>query len=120
MLIKRSIRTADAAQASPTPPHDRAVATDADKATDGVQLLQVGETISSAGPLTRVFISTDLNCAVNHRDDVDPEFFGDTACATLLATGGVLYGPDAIPAGNVTEVPFTPVSQTPVTGTGTR
>jgi uncharacterized repeat protein (TIGR01451 family) len=77
--------------------------------------------IGSAGPLTRVEISPDLNCAVDHTGDTDPEFFGDTACGTLLASGGTLYGPANIPAGGSASprTAFTPVSQSPVTGTGT-
>ncbi|MEO8424002.1 MAG: fibronectin type III domain-containing protein [Actinomycetota bacterium] len=77
--------------------------------------------IGSAGPLTRVEISPDLNCAVDHTGDADPEFFGDTACGTLLAAGGTLFGPASIPAGGSASprTAFTPVSQSAVTGTGT-
>jgi uncharacterized repeat protein (TIGR01451 family) len=77
-------------------------------------------TISSSGPLTSVGISTDLNCSVNHTGDTDGEFFGDTACGTLVAMGGVLYGPAAIPAGGAAtpRTTYTEVSQTAVTGTG--
>ena len=77
--------------------------------------------INSSGPLTTVDVSTDLNCAVNHTGDADGEFFGDTACGTLLATGGTLYGPADIPAGGSASprTAFTPVSQSPITGTGT-
>ena len=74
--------------------------------------------ITSAGPLTKISISDELNCAVNRIDDVDGEFFGDTACATEIAVGGTLYGPSFIPAGN-SPVGFTPISQSPVTGAGT-
>jgi hypothetical protein len=75
--------------------------------------------ISSAGPLNNIFISTQLNCQVNHVGDTDFEFFGDVpgACATEIATGGTTYGPSNIPAGN-DPGGFTPVSQTPVTGDG--
>jgi uncharacterized repeat protein (TIGR01451 family) len=75
--------------------------------------------ISSAGPLTNIFISTQLNCQVDHVGDTDHEFFGGVpgACATELATGGTTYGPSSIPAGN-DPGGFTPVSQTPVTGDG--
>jgi uncharacterized repeat protein (TIGR01451 family) len=75
--------------------------------------------ISSAGPLTNIFISTQLNCQVDHAGDTDHEFFGGVpgACATELATGGTTYGPSSIPAGN-SPGGFTPVSQTPVTGDG--
>ena len=77
--------------------------------------------ITSTGPLTSVFASSDLNCAVNHTGDSSPEFFGTTACATLIATGGTLYGPANIPAGENASprTTFTPVSQTAVTGAGT-
>jgi hypothetical protein len=43
--------------------------------------------IISAGPLTNIFISSDLNCAVDHTGDTSPEFFGATACGTLVAVG---------------------------------
>jgi hypothetical protein len=75
--------------------------------------------IASAGPLTNIFISTELNCQVDHAGDSDHEFFGGIpgACATELATGGTTYGPSSIPAGN-SPGGFTPVSQSPVTGNG--
>ena len=75
--------------------------------------------ITSTGPLTNISTSSDLNCQVNHTGDASGEFFGTPgACGTLIAIGGTLYGPATIPAGPTT-VGFTPVSQTPVTGTGT-
>jgi uncharacterized repeat protein (TIGR01451 family) len=77
-------------------------------------------TITSAGPLTNIFLSDVLNCQVDHSGDADHEFFGGVpgACATEIATGGHIYGPDSIPAGN-DPGGYTPVSQTAVTGTGT-
>lgn len=77
--------------------------------------------IESAGPLTRVVLGDDLNCGVNHRDDQRGEFFGDLACATLVATGGTLYGPANIPAGGSAQprTEYTLVSQSPVQGAGT-
>ena len=77
-------------------------------------------TITSPGPLTAIETTPDLNCAVNHADDVEGEWFQDTACGTLVATGGVLYGPADIPAGEhaTPRTPWTPVSQT-MSGTGT-
>jgi uncharacterized repeat protein (TIGR01451 family) len=77
--------------------------------------------ISSAGPLTRVEISPQLNCAVDHSGDIHPEFFDDTACGTLLAVGGVLYGPSSIPAGDSASprTDYTEISQSGVTGAGT-
>jgi uncharacterized repeat protein (TIGR01451 family) len=77
--------------------------------------------IISAGPLTNIKITSDLNCAVNHAADSSPEFYGETACGTLVAVGGTLYGPALIPAGGAASprTPFTPVSQSAVTGAGT-
>jgi uncharacterized repeat protein (TIGR01451 family) len=77
--------------------------------------------IGSPGPLTTVDVSTDLNCAVNHSGDAAGEFYGDTACGTLLASAGTLYGPAEIPAGDDASprTAFTPVSQSAVTGSGT-
>jgi len=78
------------------------------------------QSILSAGPLTRVQISDDLNCAVDHTGDTSPEFFGDTACGTLVAVGGTLYGPAYIPAGGsaAPRTTFTAISQSAVTGSG--
>ncbi|HTL86310.1 MAG TPA: hypothetical protein VL856_14075 [Acidimicrobiia bacterium] len=94
----------------------------------GVALLTLGafgiepafatQSITTAGPLTNVSITGDLNCAVNHTGDTSGEFFDDTACATEIAIGTDVYGPDTIPAGN-TPIAFTPVSQSAVTGSGT-
>ena len=78
-------------------------------------------TITSAGPLTSVGISTDLNCSVNHTGDSSGEFYGGTACATLVSLAGVLYGPAGIPAGGGASprTTYTPVSQSAITGAGT-
>jgi uncharacterized repeat protein (TIGR01451 family) len=82
-------------------------------------------TITSSGPgLTRIQISDRLNCSVNHAMDAKGEFFLDTACGTLVAVGATLFGPANIPAGDgpgraSPRTPFTPVSQSAVTGTGT-
>lgn len=77
-------------------------------------------TITSAGPLTAVGISDQLNCSVNHMDDAAGEFFDDTACGTFIVVDGTMYfSPAAIPAGLPSATPFTPVSQTGPTGTGT-
>lgn len=81
--------------------------------------------IESAGPLTKIEISDTLNCSVRHAvDGTVGEFFGDTACGTFLAAGGKVYGPADIPGGSPLTgsakfLPFTPVSQTKVTGRGT-
>ena len=59
-----------------------------------------GGEITSAGPLTSVRTTADLNCAVNYAGDTSSEFFGTTACGTFLASGGILYGPADVPAGS--------------------
>jgi uncharacterized repeat protein (TIGR01451 family) len=77
--------------------------------------------IVSSGPLTRVEISDLLHCTVRHVGDERSEWYGDTACGTLLATGGTLYGPVPIPAGG-SAAPLTPwraLGQREVTGSGT-
>lgn len=91
--------------------------------------------IRSAGPLTLVETNDLLNCNVNHTGDTHSEWFqapirnpqdaavdaADTACATLLATGETLYGPDSIPAGpaRANRTAWTPVSPSVLTGSGT-
>jgi uncharacterized repeat protein (TIGR01451 family) len=79
------------------------------------------QTITSAGPLTAIGITSDLNCSVNHTGDSEGEWYGDTACGTLIASGGTLYGPASIPAGDSASprTAYTPVSQSNITGTGT-
>jgi len=86
--------------------------------------------ISSAGPLTHVYIGSDLSAQVNHvADGTTGEFYppgsvpGDSG--TFIAMNGELYAPDfgshGVTATNGlgTYTPFTPVSQTGVTGSGT-
>ncbi len=80
--------------------------------------------ITSAGPLTSVTTTEDLNCAVNHAADSSGEFYNDTACATFVTDGTNLYGPAYVPAGDgATAVTgyeaWTPVDQTEPTGSGT-
>jgi len=86
--------------------------------------------IASAGPLTHVWLGNELSCQVQHvADGTTHEFYppgvipGD--CGTFIAMGGTLYAPDfanhgTTATGNLgTYTVFTPISQTPVTGTGT-
>ena len=87
--------------------------------------------IASAGPLTHVWLGNDLSCQVQHIADApDYEFYGPDIfpadAGTFIAMDGVLYAPDltnhdytsaGFLLGDYT--PFTPVSQTPVTGSGT-
>ncbi len=79
--------------------------------------------ILSAGPLTSIGITPDLNCAVDHSGDTSAEWFGGDACGTLVVdqAGGTLYGPATIPAGwaAVPRTPYTPVDQTDPAGSGT-
>src|SRR5690349_4494484 len=74
--------------------------------------------IASAGPLTDIFISSGLNCQALHTSDGSTgEFYSpgstySTDCATWLFTNGTSYG-------TFTSNPFTPISQSAVTGSGT-
>jgi uncharacterized repeat protein (TIGR01451 family) len=93
-------------------------------AGDGVASAALSNTtITSAGPLNNIYLSNELNCQVDHTGDTSHEFYGDVpgACATLIATGGALYGPSTIPAGSAASprTTFTEVSQSAVTGSGT-
>lgn len=80
--------------------------------------------IESGGPLTSITISPSLNCDVRHEGDANGEWYDDVACGTFVAFAGNLYGPEAVPAGSGATsqpnyVPFTEVSQSGMTGTGT-
>jgi hypothetical protein len=72
------------------------------------------ETISvTGGPLT-ITVTDDLGCDVDHiADPQHGEFYGETACATLVAVDGVLFRPASIPAGGSASpyTAYTPVSQ---------
>jgi uncharacterized repeat protein (TIGR01451 family) len=78
--------------------------------------------IASAGPLNNIYLNDQLNCQVDHVGDADHEFYGGVpgACATLIATGGTLYGPSAIPAGGsaAPRTTYTTVSMSGITGSG--
>lgn len=71
------------------------------------------DTIASSGPLTSIQTTADLNCDVDHAGDDHGEFFGETACGTLVAVDGTLFGPATIPAGSSASprFPWEPVSQ---------
>ena len=79
------------------------------------------QTITSAGPLTAITISKDLGCQVRHAADTTGEFFPPASspggCGTFLSINGALFGP-ASSAGAPGATAFTPVSQSPVTGSG--
>ena len=77
--------------------------------------------IVSSGPLTQVGVGSNLNCSANHTGDTAGEFYGGTSCGTWISISGrgrVLYGPPMLATSN-SPTPYTQVSQTPVTGTGT-
>ncbi len=86
--------------------------------------------IASAGPLAHVWIGNELSCQVQHMMDGNThEFYppntipGD--CGTFIAMAGTLYAPDFNNHGLTytqnlgARTVFTPISQTPVTGSGT-
>ena len=81
---------------------------------------------NSRVPLTKIAISNELNCQVNHKfDGTSAEFYPTSstigACGTFLSVGGTLYSPSDVPAGDSAEgTPFTPVSQSAVSGSGTQ
>ena len=79
---------------------------------------------STEGPLVSITISPDLNCDVRYEGDSAPSWFAGTACGTFVSFDGALYGPATVPFGSGATgaagyTPFTPVSQTAVTGDGT-
>ena len=55
--------------------------------------------ITAAGPISKITVSTDLNCSVNYEGDTHGEFYGDSACGTFIAVGNTVYGPATVPAG---------------------
>ena len=79
----------------------------------------VAAEIPSAGPLTQIITGEDLTCQVAHRDDEEFEFYPSFSergsCGTFLAIGGTVYGPSG---GSPTLTAWTPVSQSPITGSG--
>ncbi|MEA3142819.1 MAG: hypothetical protein QOG31_143 [Thermoplasmata archaeon] len=88
-------------------------------------------TITSAtGPLTNVWVDTDLACQVSHiRDTTSYEFYPPSTaagdCGTFLVVGGTLYAPNFAGHGTTATgslgayTAFGAVSQTAVTGLGT-
>src|SRR4029079_4074259 len=84
--------------------------------------------IASGGPLPHVWVGNDLSCQVQHIADApDYEFYGPDIIpgdsGTFIALDGVLYAPDFAnhdysSAGFFIGpyTPFTPVSQTGVSG----
>jgi hypothetical protein len=85
--------------------------------------------IASPGPLTHVYVGNELSCQVAYSGDTQLELYPPSVipgdCGTFVALGGTLYTPDFSNHGGTatgglgTRTPFTPVSQTDVTGSGT-
>ena len=86
------------------------------------------KTITSAGPLTSVAIGNEGSCQIGYQGDARLELFpasttpGD--CGTLIFTGATLYTPSfsdhggSAASGIGASTPYTPVSQTDVSGAG--
>lgn len=85
--------------------------------------------IASAGPLTHVYIGDELSCQIAHTGDASLELYPPSTipgdCGTFLVIDAELYAPNFTDHGGTatgglgTYTPFSPVSQTAVTGTGT-
>ncbi len=76
---------------------------------------QAGQTINGA-PLT-IRVLDSLAMAVNY--DGRGQFYADTAGGTFVQVDNAVYGSDPPASGDFTPIPFTPVSNSPVTGSGT-
>lgn len=85
--------------------------------------------ITSSGPLTSVALGNELGCQVAYSGDQRFELYPSAAkpgdCGTLVAMGGTLFAPDfanhdsTAASGIGPSTPWTPVSQSEVTGNGT-
>ena len=87
----------------------------------------IGDT--ATGPLNKIAIGNDLSCQLQHVGDTAFEFYPSSAipgdCGTFVSLGGTLFAPDfanhdgTATGGLGTYTPFTAVSQSPASGTGT-
>ena len=79
--------------------------------------------ITTAGPLTRVIVTPDLNCQVAHVEDELFELYSGEigSCGTFLVVNGSLFAPELVPSGSfpIAVTAWTPVGQSAVTGDGT-
>jgi hypothetical protein len=84
--------------------------------------------ITSGGPLTKVTVGNELGCQVAHAGDASFELYpSDTSpgdCGTFLLINGTTFAPDfgnhgRSAIGGITSTPFTPSSQSAVSGAGT-
>src|SRR5688500_5837289 len=82
-----------------------------------------------SGPLTRIVLGNELSCQIAYSGDAAFELYPSATtpgdCGTFVATGGTLFAPDVNNHGSTaassnlgTNTPFTPVSQSGVTGSG--
>ena len=86
------------------------------------------KTITSAGPLTSVAIGNEGSCQIGYQGDARLELFPSSTtpgdCGTLIFSGGALYAPSfsshggSAASGLGVTTPYTPVSQTDVSGGG--
>src|SRR5687767_5593754 len=86
------------------------------------------EIATPSGPLTRIILGNELSCQIAYAGDAAFELYpsGTTPgdCGTFLTTGGTLFSPDITNHGQTAannigaSTPFTPVSQSGVTGSG--
>ncbi len=85
---------------------------------------------SASGPLTHVYVGNELSCQIAHVGDTAFELYPSDAmpadCGTLVFAAGTLFAPDfaahtasAAATRLGATVPYTPVSQSAVTGSGT-
>jgi hypothetical protein len=84
---------------------------------------------SPGGPLNKIAIGNDLSCQLQHVGDTSFEFYPPSAtpgdCGTFVSVDGGLFSPDFANHDSTatsslnSPTPFTAVSQSPVTGTGT-
>lgn len=87
------------------------------------------EIVSSAGPLTSIALGDELSCQVAYRGDARFELYPSSAkpgdCGTFIFAAGTLFAPNfaahdsSAASGIGPSTPFTPVSQTEVSGAGT-
>jgi hypothetical protein len=93
------------------------------KTAAGTFSLTVNPAVTTPDAISEYDVSPDLNCAMYAPGDTNGEFYGNTACGTIMAVNGQLYGPASIPAGgNLTGAAnysaWTPVNET-TSGSGT-
>ena len=106
-----------------------AVAATAAPATVAHAAVPFKEIVSSAGPLTSIALGDELSCQVAYRGDARFELYPSSAkpgdCGTFIFAAGTLFAPNfaahdgSAASGIGPSTPFTPVSQTNVSGAGT-